>query len=98
MISFHSSERLAACGCGSCLWCVRACVRAARAEGVDGVFFDEGDSFACHYSCKQHNTCKTMPNAVEWQQGAIQAWKLAAEEMAKVVRQPARVVVKFLCV
>lgn len=55
----------------------------ARAEGVDGVFFDEGDSFACHYSCTQHNTCKTMPDAVEWQRGAIEAWKLAAEEMAK---------------
>lgn len=55
----------------------------ARATGVDGVFFDEGDSFACHYSCKQRNTCKTMPDAVEWQRGAIEAWKLAAEEMAK---------------
>lgn len=55
----------------------------ARADGVDGVFFDEGDSFACHYSCTQHNTCKTMPNAVEWQRGAIEAWKLAAEEMAR---------------
>jgi hypothetical protein len=56
----------------------------ARADGVDGVFFDEGDSFACHYSCKAHNTCKTMPDAKEWQAGAIQAWRLAAEEMAKV--------------
>jgi hypothetical protein len=55
----------------------------ARAQGVDGVFFDEGDSFACHYSCRSHNTCKTMPSAKEWQAGAIQAWRLAAEEMAR---------------
>ena len=55
----------------------------ARADGVDGVFFDEGDSFACHYSCEQHKTCKTMPNATEWQAGANEAWRLAAEEMAR---------------
>lgn len=55
----------------------------ARAPGVDGVFFDEGDSFACHYNCQAHHTCKTMPNAREWQMGAVQAWRLAAEEMAK---------------
>ena len=27
--------------------------------------------------------CKSMPSASEWQAGAIQAWRLAAEEMAK---------------
>jgi hypothetical protein len=52
-------------------------------SNLEQVFFDEGDSFACHYSCTQHKTCKTMPDAVEWQRGAIEAWKLAAEEMAK---------------
>ena len=54
----------------------------ARAEGVMGVFFDEGESFACHYNCRALNTCKTMPNAKEWHAGALQAWKLAAETMA----------------
>ena len=29
------------------------------------------------------NSCKTMPNATEWQAGALQAWKLAAETMAR---------------
>ena len=54
-----------------------------QADGVDGVFFDEGDSLACHYNCKAKNSCRTMPNATEWQAGALQAWKLAAETMAK---------------
>ena len=39
----------------------------ANASGVDGVFFDEGDSLACHYNCKSSNSCKTMPNASAWQ-------------------------------
>ena len=39
----------------------------ANASGVDGVFFDEGDSLACHYNCKIYNTCKSMPNASAWQ-------------------------------
>ena len=55
----------------------------AKADGVSGVFFDEGDSFACHYNCQALHTCKTMPNASAWQAGALQAWKLAAETMAR---------------
>ena len=50
--------------------------------GVDAVFFDEGDSFACQYSCKANNLCKTMPNATAWHQGDIAAWVGAAKVMA----------------
>jgi len=57
---------------------------AENAPGVDAVFFDEGDSFACGYDCKQHNTCRTMPNASDWHKGAIQAWIGAAQVMASV--------------
>lgn len=38
--------------------------------GLLGVFFDEGDSLACHYNCKGiggAGTCKSMPNASAWQ-------------------------------
>ena len=54
----------------------------ATQAGVDGVFFDEGDSLACQYSCERYGTCKTMPDAVAWQQGAIKAWLGAAKVMA----------------
>ena len=50
--------------------------------GVDAVFFDEGDSFACRYSCKASNLCKTMPNATAWHKGDIAAWVGAAKVMA----------------
>ena len=56
---------------------------ATNASGVDAVFFDEGDSFACQYDCRPHDTCKTMPSALEWHQGAIRAWVGAAKIMAQ---------------
>ena len=46
------------------------------------MFFDEGDSFACQYSCKANNLCKTMPNATAWHKGDIAAWVGAAKVMA----------------
>ena len=54
----------------------------ADATGVDAVFFDEGDAFACQYDCNLHKTCKSMPNALEWHKGAVQAWVGAAKIMA----------------
>eukprot|EP01079_Euglenida_sp_SAG-EU17-18_P010838 gene10838-38_t len=55
----------------------------ASQQAVDGVFFDEGDSFACQYSCKAYDTCNTMPNATAWHTGALQAWVGAAQLMAQ---------------
>lgn len=56
----------------------------AKQEGVDAVFFDEGDSLACHYpgTCNRTKTCKSMPNATEWHHGALRAWAGAAKIMA----------------
>jgi len=53
-----------------------------RGMGVDAVFFDEGDAFACQYSCSGNNLCKTMPDAMEWHKGDVQAWVGAAKVMA----------------
>ena len=54
----------------------------ARAPHVDAVFFDEGDALACQYDCKARGTCRTMPNATAWHEGAVQAWLGAARIMA----------------
>ena len=52
--------------------------------GVDAVFFDEGDSFACQYRCEGVHKCQTMPNATAWHRGDIDAWVGAAKLMASV--------------
>ena len=53
-----------------------------KAPHTDAVFFDEGDSFACQYSCESHKTCKTMPDAKAWHIGDLRAWVGAAKIMA----------------
>jgi hypothetical protein len=58
--------------------------RSPQGDGVDAVFFGEGDSFACQYNCSALNTCHTMPNASAWFAGAVAAWVGAAQIMAAV--------------
>ena len=43
----------------------------ANHSAVDAAFFEKGDSFACQYSCAYHKSCKTMPDAKAWHEGAL---------------------------